>query len=85
MTEPIEKLEEIPFDNSKPDRTTQIGTLASLEICQALTPFLKDNKDVFTWSHQDMPGINPSVIVHRLNVSPFFPPIQQKKRVLTPE
>ena len=85
VTKPIEKLEEIPFDDSKPDQTTQIGTLASLEICQALTPFLKDNRDVFTWSHEDMPGIDPSVMVHRLNVSPFFPPIQQKKRIFAPK
>ena len=28
-----------------------------------------------------MPGINPSIMVHRLNVSPTFPPIRQKKRV----
>ena len=32
-----------------------------------------------------MPGIDPLVIVHRLNVSPFFPSIRQKKRVFTPE
>ena len=32
-----------------------------------------------------MPGIDPSVMVHRLNVSPAFPPIRQKKRVFTPE
>ena len=32
-----------------------------------------------------MPGINPLVMVHRLNVSPSFSPIQQKKRVFTPE
>ena len=32
-----------------------------------------------------MPGIGSSVIIHRLNVSPSFPPIQQKKRVFTPE
>ena len=32
-----------------------------------------------------MPGIDPSVIVHRLNVSPSFPSIRQKKRVFAPE
>ena len=32
-----------------------------------------------------MPRINPSVMVHRLNVSPSFPPIRQKKRVFAPE
>ena len=32
-----------------------------------------------------MPGIDPSVMVHRLNVSSSFPPVQQKKRVFAPE
>ena len=32
-----------------------------------------------------MPGIDPSVMVHRLNVSPSFSPVRQKKRVFTQE
>ena len=32
-----------------------------------------------------MLGIDTSVMVHRLNVSPSFPPIRQKKRVFTQE
>ena len=32
-----------------------------------------------------MPGIDLSIMVHRLNVSPYFPPIRQKKRVFSPE
>ena len=32
-----------------------------------------------------MPGINPSVMVHRSNVSPSFPLIRQKKRVFAQE
>ena len=32
-----------------------------------------------------MPGIDLSVMVHRLNVSPSFPPIRQKKRVFATE
>ena len=32
-----------------------------------------------------MPGIDPSVITHRLNVYPSFKPVHQKKRVSTPE
>ena len=79
VNEPVEKLEEILLDDSKPDRTTEIGTLASPAIRQAITAFLKDNRDVFAWSHEDMPGINPVVMVHRLNISPSFPPIHHKK------
>ena len=32
-----------------------------------------------------MPEIDPSVMVHRLNVSPSFPSIRQKKRVFVQE
>ena len=74
-TEPVEKLEEILLNDSNLDRTTKIRTLASLTLRQAFTTFLKSNRDVFAWSHEDMPGIDPSVMVHRLNVSPSFPPI----------
>ena len=64
---------------------TKVGTLASWPIRQVFMSFLRDNQDVFAWSHEDMPGIDPSIIVHRLNVSPSFPPIQQKKRVFAQE
>ena len=43
------------------------------------------NQDVFAWSHEDMPGIDPSIIVHRLNVNPESPPVRQKKRVFVQE
>ena len=58
-----------------------MGTLASSMIRQDLVGFLRMNQDVFAWSHEDMPGIDPSVIVHRLNVNPASSPIRQKKRV----
>ena len=32
-----------------------------------------------------MPGIDPSVITHRLNMYPFSKPIRQKKKVFAPE
>ena len=64
---------------------TKIGTLASWLVRQMITTFLRDNQDVFAWSHEDMPGIDPSVMVHKLNVSPSFPPIRQKKRVFAQE
>ena len=52
---------------------------------QDLIHFLKKSIDVFVWSHEDMPGIDPSVITHRLNVYPSSKPVNQKKRVFVPE
>ena len=84
-TEPVEKLEEVFLDDSNHERTTKIGTLTSPVIRQELTAFLRSNRDVFAWTYEDMLEIDPSVIVHRLNVSPSFPPIRQKKRVFALE
>ena len=83
--EPVEELEEISLDESIPNRTTRMGTLASPLVRQDLATFLRMNQDVFAWSHEDMPGIDPSVIVHRLNVNPASLPIRQKKWVFAQE
>ena len=85
MAKPVEELEVVTLDESMLERTTRMGMLASQPIRQALILFLKMNQDVFAWSHDDMPGIDPSIIVHRLNVNPTSSPIQQKKRVFAPE
>ena len=47
LAEPVEELEEIKLEESKPERTTRMGTLSSRTIQQALMTFLKDNQDVF--------------------------------------
>ena len=49
VTEPIEKLEEVFLEDSKLDRTTKIGTLANPAVRQALTTFLRNNRDIFAW------------------------------------
>ena len=45
--EPVEELEEISLDESRPERTTRMGTLASPLIRQDLVAFLRMNQDVF--------------------------------------
>ncbi|KAL2248676.1 UNVERIFIED_CONTAM: Retrovirus-related Pol polyprotein from transposon [Sesamum indicum] len=42
--------------------------------------FLRKNADMFAWSPSDFTGIDPEVIVHRLNVDPMARPVQQRKR-----
>ena len=41
--EPVEELEEISLNESRPERTTRMGTLASPLIRQALVAFLRMN------------------------------------------
>ena len=85
VVEPTEVLENIPLDESDLEKYTRVGANLEENAKKDLVQFLKENVDVFAWSHEDMPGIDPGVITHRLNVSPSFKPIRQKERVFAPE
>lgn len=78
MTEPItiEPLTEEVID-SQLDRKVMVGALLEEAERNQLVQFLKENQDVFAWSHLDMPGISPEVTCHRLNTDPDFPPYRQ--------
>ena len=82
--EPSEELEPVQLDDN-PEHLAYIGSKLAEDLRSLLTHFLKQNKDVFTWKHEDMGGIDPAIITHRLNVSPSFNPIKQKKRSFAPE
>jgi hypothetical protein len=79
LIEPTEKLEVVVLDDKKPDKTTNIETKMDGRMRKAIIEFLKGNLDVFAWTHEDMPGINPSVISHKLNVDLSIRPIKQKR------
>ena len=85
MVEPTEALEDISLDEDNPKKSTRIGANLEGKIKKDLIHFLRENIDVFAWSHEDMPGIDSSVITHRLNVYPSSKPMRQKKRVFAPE
>lgn len=55
------------------------------EMKEAMVAFLQWNKDVFAWSHKDMPGVDCLVLVCRLNVDPSYRLVKQKRRNFTPE
>ena len=41
--------------------------------------------EVFAWKQEDMGEINSVIITHRLNVSPSFKPVKQKRRIFAPK
>lgn len=71
-------MEEISIDG--PDKKVKIRSQLLQEIQEELISFLQNNKDVFAWTHEDMPGIDPSIIVHHLNVDPTSKLVKQKRR-----
>ena len=83
--EPTEVLEDILLEEGNPEKFTRIGTSMKEKTMQDLLQFLRKSIDIFAWSHEDMPGIDPSVNTHRLNVHPSSKPVRQKKRVFAPK
>ena len=81
---PSEELEPVSLDDNLEHLTYSVSKLAE-DLRSPLTHFLRQNKDVFTWKQADMGGIDPTVITHRLNVSPSFKPVKQKRRSFAPE
>ncbi|XP_025662052.1 uncharacterized protein [Arachis hypogaea] len=68
-----------------PTKFTFIGASTKGEERDKLVHFLKQNADLFAWTPADMPGIDPSVITHKLAINPAAQPVSQKKRNLGTE
>ena len=82
--EPLEELESVPLDDNT-EHLAYIGSKLVKDLRSLLTHFLRQNKDVFAWKQTNMGGIDPTIITHRLNVSPSFKLVKQKRRSFTPE
>ncbi|BBN69283.1 Disease resistance protein TIR-NBS-LRR class family [Prunus dulcis] len=81
----MEDLELVTLHDDIPDRQVRIGTSISPELRSDLVAFLRLNSEVFAWSYNDMPGISPDIISHRLSVNPAVRPVRQKRRAYDPE
>jgi len=57
-----------------------IGHNCTLEEVTAYTSLFKEFRDVFTWSYEEMSGIDPSIIVHEIKTYPEARPVCQKLR-----
>ena len=60
-------------------KTTRVGTTMSADTMKKLVQFLKENLDIFAWSHKDMLGISIEIIQHKLDVDPEKKSVQQRR------
>ncbi|XP_052181967.1 uncharacterized protein LOC127794761 [Diospyros lotus] len=81
----VEELEDIPISETDEERCLKLGRNLAPEVKSQLTNFLKANLDIFAWNHEDMVGIAPEVMSHRLNVDPGYKLVHQKRRPMTIE
>ncbi|GAV57243.1 hypothetical protein CFOL_v3_00781 [Cephalotus follicularis] len=82
---PVEDVVQVPLEEGNAERVLQVGSQHGEVEKEELITFLKNNKDVFAWSAEEVPGIRPEVIVHKLSMDPMRPPTTQKKRNFSPK
>jgi hypothetical protein len=49
------------------------------------TTLFKEFCDVFAWSYEEMPGIDPSIVVHEIKTYPGIKPVRQKLHPVHPK
>ena len=81
---PSEELEPVQLDDQS-EHLTYIGSKLAEDVRDLLIHFLKQNVEVFAYKKEDIGGIDPAVITHKLNVIPSFKPVKHKRRSFTPK
>ena len=85
LKKPAQDLEDVNLVERDPTMVTKVGAGLDSALKGKIIEFLKQNLNIFAWTHEDMLGIDNKVIEHRLNVDPARKPIQQKRRVFAPK
>ena len=67
--------EEVNLVEGDITKVTKVGTRLDHILKGKIMEFLKQNLEVFAWTHEDMPGIDNKVIEHKLNVDPTKKPV----------
>ena len=78
-------MDEVPLTEGVQTRHLKIGSKLPEGLRRRLIDFLRSNSDCFTWSHADMPRIDPEIIMHKVQVDPLYQPVRQKRRKFAPE
>ncbi len=73
--------------SDNPETQRPISISASLFVGErtSLVELLKEYQDVFAWQYDQMPGLDPGLVAHALNVEPGTRPVVQPKRTFHPE
>ena len=82
QAEAAEELIAIQLEAGDLDRPVNIGAALVHSVKNDVTSSLRRNKDLFAWSHDDMPGIDPKIIAHYLCAEPSIRPLRQKRGYL---
>jgi len=75
-----EDVEVLDLSEGDEKKEVKIGTSMKKEVKEELCALLKEFRDVFAWSYNDMPGLDTDIVQHKLPLKPECPPVRQKLR-----
>ena len=74
-----EELIEVDLNDGE-EKLVKISKSLSEEERRKLVALLREYKDVFAWSYQEMLGLSPSLVMRKLKVDPNAKPVKQPSR-----
>jgi hypothetical protein len=78
----------IPIDISRTPGIMEnvfVGADCSPEEIRIYTGLFKEFRDVFAWSYEEMPGIDPRIVEHEITTYPDAKPVRQKLHPVNPK
>jgi hypothetical protein len=80
-----DELEEVDIGPRDKPRPTFISRKLSPELQEPMIVLLKEYADCFAWDYTEMPGLDRSIVEHRLPLKLGFQPFQQRARQMKAE
>ncbi|XP_070050052.1 uncharacterized protein [Nicotiana tomentosiformis] len=76
----VDALKEVNLGTDEEPRPTYLSALLEVDEESTNIELLKEFSDVFAWSYNEMPGLDPKVAVHHLAVKNGAHPVKQAQR-----
>ncbi|XP_071933541.1 uncharacterized protein [Coffea arabica] len=83
--EPGDEVEQVVLDETKPDQIVQVGAGLPSPLKEEMISLIKDHRDVFAWSADEVVGVPSELMIHQLNVNSQARPVRQKRKHFDPE
>ncbi|GAU44160.1 hypothetical protein TSUD_399820 [Trifolium subterraneum] len=80
-----ENVELIDLSSGEGKKEIKIGASLEASVKERVIVLLREYVDIFAWSYQDMPGLDPEIVEHHLPLKPECPPVKQKLRRTHPD
>jgi len=80
-----EEIELVNLGTEDNKREIKVGAALEEGVKKRIFQLLREYADIFAWSYEDMPGLDPHIVEHRIPTRPECPPVRQKLRRTCPD